>query len=147
MSKQSIIEEQSTDAFISGNFDYINDKNYKEMLVNAYQAITQTENWNFVKRSCKSFMFSDDKIINLISKKMSELGYDGHSGSSFGLIMRDMQYIAQNSEKKFMENYLSFSKKNNTTRKIIQQFYTFIRILFFTILIKKIRKKKKKVKN
>jgi len=105
---------ESPNTFIHGKFDYINDANYKEMLVNAYQAITQTETWNFVKKPCKSFMFSDDTIIiNLISKKMLELGYCGHSGSSFGYIMRDMQYIAQNSEKKFMKNYLSFYQEKN----------------------------------
>ena len=50
---------------------------------------------------------TDDSKIWIISNKMSELGYFLHSGSSFGCTMRDMQYIAQNGEKKFMENYLS----------------------------------------
>jgi hypothetical protein len=94
--------------FIPGKFDYIKPKsaNYKKMLVNAYQAITQTETWNFVKQDCESFMFSKDPKIWVISDKMVELGYDGHSGSSFGCTMRNMQYIAQNGEKKFMELYL-----------------------------------------
>ena len=96
----------SVATFNPGKFDYITDLNYKEMLVNAYQAISQTETWDFVKQSCKSFMFSDDSKIWIISKKMTELGYCGHSGASFGYTMRDMQYIAQNGEKKFMENYL-----------------------------------------
>jgi len=94
--------------FIPGKFDYIkpDSANYKEMLVNAYQAITQTETWNFVKQDCESFMFSNDPQIYVISDKMAHLGYEGHSGCSFGCIMRDMQYIAQNGEKKFMEVYL-----------------------------------------
>ena len=94
--------------FVPGKFDYIKPEsaNYKEMLVNAYQAITQTETWDFVKQDCESFMFSNDPKIWVISNKMADLGYDGHSGSSFGCTMRDMQYIAQNGEKKFMEVYL-----------------------------------------
>jgi hypothetical protein len=32
---------------------------------------------------------------------MVELGYNGHSGSSFGYTMRAMQYIAQNGEEKY----------------------------------------------
>jgi hypothetical protein len=94
--------------FVPGKFDYIKPEssNYKAMLVNAYQAITQTETWNFVKQDCESFMLSEDPRIWVISNKMAQLGYDGHSGSSFGCTMRDMQYIAQHGEKKFMEVYL-----------------------------------------
>ena len=97
--------------FVKGKFDYIKNKdaNYKEMLVNAYQAITQTETWSFVKEDCDSFMFSKDSRIDLISNKMVELGYGGHSGSSFGCVMRDMQYIAQNGEEKFRDIYLRSS--------------------------------------
>ena len=94
--------------FVPGKFDYIKpaSSNYKTMLVNAYQAITQTETWDFVKQDCDSFMFSKDPKIDIISNKMAQLGYCGHSGSSFGCIMRDMQNIAQNGEKKFRE-YIS----------------------------------------
>jgi hypothetical protein len=35
---------------------------------------------------------------------MEQLGYYGHSGSSFGLTMRTMQYIARNGEEKFKKN-------------------------------------------
>jgi hypothetical protein len=94
---------------VKGKFDYINNKDasYKEMLVNAYQSITQTETWSFVKEGCDSFMFSKDPRVYLITNKMAALGYDGHSGCSFGCVMRDMQYIAQNGEEKFRELYLT----------------------------------------
>jgi hypothetical protein len=95
--------------FVPGAFEYIKDynANYKAMLVNAYQAVTQTETWDFVKEDCESFMFSKDPRIYLISNKMTALGYGGHSGCSFGCVMRDMQYIAQNGEEKFRDVYLS----------------------------------------
>ena len=72
--------------FVPRKFDYIkpDSANYKAMLVNAYQAITQTETWDFVKKDCDSFMFSKDPKIFIIYNKMDELGYGGHSGSSFG---------------------------------------------------------------
>jgi len=75
------------------------------MYVNAWQAITLTENWDFVKADIESFMWSENPKIDIIGSKMSELGYHGHSGSSFGFIMRKMQYIARNGEKKFKEDY------------------------------------------
>ena len=90
-----------------GTFDYIKSSDYKEMLDNAYQAVTQTESWDFVKQPIKSFMFSKDPKIGIIIKKMEELGYHEHSGCSFGCIMRDMQYIAVNGEELFKVNYLS----------------------------------------
>jgi hypothetical protein len=64
------------------------------MFENAYQAISLTEMWDYMKKDRESFMFSSDKEIEIISKKMEDLGYDGHSGSSFGITMRNMQFIA-----------------------------------------------------
>ena len=60
-----------------------------------------TETWNFVKQPTESFMMSNDNRIWIITAKMEELGYNGHSGCSFGWTMRQMQYIARNGE----ENY------------------------------------------
>lgn len=75
-------------------FNYLNDKNYQEMFLNAYQAIELTEMWNFMKQDIDSYMWSRSDEVRIISNKMTELGYDCHSGSSFGWIMRHMQIIA-----------------------------------------------------
>ena len=93
------------DILVPGQFEYINNNHEREMYVNAWKAITVTENWEFVKADIESFMWSENPKINIISSKMSELGYNGHSGSSFDFIMRKMQYIARNGEKKFKEEY------------------------------------------
>jgi hypothetical protein len=98
----NIVNEEE---FISGKFEYMNE-NERVMFVNAWQAITLTDNWDFIKEDTKGFMFSDDPQIDIISKKMVELGYDGHSGSSFAITMRVMQYIAKYGEQKFKEDYL-----------------------------------------
>ena len=76
-------------------FDYT-DNHSRVMLENAYQAISLTEMWDYMKKNTESYMFSSDKEIGIISKKMGELGYDGHSGASFGMTMRNMQFIALN---------------------------------------------------
>ena len=94
---------------IPGKFKYIKDKYERIMLSNAWQAITMTETWNFVKQPTESFMMSNDKRIWIITAKMEELGYNGHSGCSFGWTMRQMQYIARNGE----ENYKKSREKNN----------------------------------
>jgi hypothetical protein len=87
----------------TGKFEYIENSWEREMLVNAWQAITLTENWDFVKQPRESFMMDNDKRIWDITAKMEQLGYYGHSGCSFGLTMRAMQYIAQNGEEKYKE--------------------------------------------
>ena len=84
-----------------GKFEYIIDENEREMLTNAWKAITQTNNWNFMAKEIESFMFSNHPIIYEISRKMEELGYSGHSGCSFGCTMRNMQYLAQKGEEQF----------------------------------------------
>jgi len=76
-------------------FYYVDD-NSRIIFENAYQAISLTEMWDYMKKDRESFMFSSDKEIEIISKKMTDLGYDGHSGSSFGITMRNMQFIALN---------------------------------------------------
>ena len=113
--------------FIPGRFDYIEGKHNREMLRNAYQAITLTENWGFIRRDIESFACSSEPEIIEISKKMLELGYDGHSGASFGYTMRAMQSIAIYGEKKFKEVNIENEKKNSQNKayqerkKILQQ--------------------------
>ena len=101
---------QNNDLFVPGQFLYINDANSKEMLQNAWDAITQLDLWYYMRRDTDSFMFSRDPEINIITNKMAELGYDGHSGSSFGWTMRQMQYIAEHGESNYMESYLTNKK-------------------------------------
>ena len=76
------------------------------MLVNAWNSITQLDLWNYMKQEQYSYMWSDYKKISYISSKMKELGYNEHSGSSFGWTMRQMQYIAQHGEDKYAEQIM-----------------------------------------
>lgn len=103
--------EQNEDIFIFGQFLYVDDANDKEMLQNAWTAITQLDLWDYMKRDTDSYMMSSDPEINIITKKMEELGYDGHSGSSFGWTMRQMQHIAQHGEDDFMDTYITNNKQ------------------------------------
>ena len=88
-----------------GNFDYVSDEFDKTIYKNAWQAITQTNTWDFVSKDIDSFMLSNDPRIKIISDKMEELGYNSHSGVSFGCIMRNMQHLVRSGEKKFKKWY------------------------------------------
>jgi hypothetical protein len=89
-----------------GNFDYINNNIDREIITNAWQAITLTQTWSFIAEDIDSFMFSNEPRLNTIYKKMEELGYEGHSGSSFGITLRYMQYLAQNGEEGFKKLFI-----------------------------------------
>ena len=76
------------------------------MYETAFNAITQLELWNFIKEFNEdSFMFSRAHEVMLIYRKIEDLGYHGHSGASFGCIMRTMKYISENSLESFEEEY------------------------------------------
>jgi hypothetical protein len=102
-----IPEEQTpVEIFIKGKFLYIKDLHTRKMLVNAWNSITQLELWEYMRQDRYSYMWSNDKEIDRITKKMEELGYNGHSGCSFGWTMRQMQYIAKNGEETYMREIL-----------------------------------------
>jgi hypothetical protein len=86
-------------------FNYLDDDNMRQMFETAYQAITITELWNYMEKD----MFNDDDKLRRIYNKIEELGYNGHSGSSFGYIMRHMQFIATNGIEKHKQMLLQNS--------------------------------------
>ena len=75
---------------------YYTDEHSRVMFENAYQSISLTESWDYMKKDVEGYMFCTDNELKIIRSKMVELGYDGHSGASFGLTMRNMQFIAKN---------------------------------------------------
>ena len=102
----------TTDVHITeAEFNYnIYDTNNRIMLKNAHQAITNAEGWDWIRNfQGQSFMFSNDEMIGKISKNMVALGYDGHSGGSYGWTMRWMEYLAKNGK----EAFLSMCVSNN----------------------------------
>jgi hypothetical protein len=65
------------------------------MFNNMARAITAAEAWDWIRNfSGESFMFSGDPMIQRITEKMGD-GANQHSGASFGLCMRTMEYIAK----------------------------------------------------
>jgi hypothetical protein len=92
-----------------GNFEYIADIYERKMLQNAYKAIQISEGWDFMKADPGDggFMFSKDPMINKIMENMDQcIPYVGHSGASFGCVMRSMQYLAINGIEKHKRCYI-----------------------------------------
>jgi hypothetical protein len=71
----------------------------REMLISAYNVITNMGKWWFLK-SFKpgdgGFMFTDNPQVRNISNEVNKAYGGGHSGASLAMTMRVMQKIAIN---------------------------------------------------
>jgi len=90
----------------NGEFDFIKDKSVKEQLKSAHKAITLCELWNWLRiyepPPKRGFMWSTSPELDRLQEQMWKDPINNqHSGSSYGLIMREMEYIAKNG----YENY------------------------------------------
>lgn len=72
-------------------------------LKDAYDAITKAEAWELMALDPGEggYMFSTTIDLSHIHKHMSLLG--NHSGASYGIMMRSMQYIAINGWEAYVE--------------------------------------------
>ena len=107
-----IPSDDTLQPLIPGKFNYVKNRSDRELYINAYQAITQTEMWDFMKEDPgeDGYMFCSHPNMQKIGAKMNELfgGYvnNPHSGCSFACTMRNMQYIARFGELKFKNSNL-----------------------------------------
>ena len=74
-------------------------ENDKLMVQAGIDAVTGAEMWDWLKTyepdEGKGFMYSDHPNLDKINSRMYKL-YNGHSGSSYGWTMRQLQFIAKN---------------------------------------------------
>lgn len=89
------------------DFEFISDEHTRSLVINGYNAVNQLELWSWMKEfdpNSDGFMFSKHPNLSIISQKMESLpDAPGHSGSSFGLTMRHLEYIAKNGMNKYKE--------------------------------------------
>jgi transcription antitermination factor NusG len=93
-----------------GKFEYVKDSHIQSMLQNAYAAIQISEAWNFIRKDPGStgFMYSKDPMVYKIMKNMEKCKPEvGHSGASFGYIMREMQFLACYGVENYKKNFIS----------------------------------------
>ena len=98
--------------FGNGEFEFVN--NYsREYLVSAHKIVTRLELWNwfrgFKPEPGNGFMFT--RGVPELDRLNEEMGKDpvssGHSGSSYGITMRNMEYIAKNGYEAFKTQFYS----------------------------------------
>lgn len=89
-----------------GDFSFINSDFDRPYLADMYQAITEAGAWEEMKSDPGEggYMFGKQDVSNKITPFMKLA--DQHSGASFAICMRNMQYIAKNG----WNNYVRFTQ-------------------------------------
>lgn len=82
-----------------GLFEFVSDSS-REYFKNAHWAITETNMWEwlatFTPPNNEGFSYCEHPYLKMIETKMFEQEIaQGHSGSSYGITLRNMKYIAE----------------------------------------------------
>jgi hypothetical protein len=90
------------------DFSFISDEHTRSLVINGYNAVNQLELWSWLKdfepAANEGFAGSKHPNVSMIGMKMESLpDAPGHSGSSFALTMRHLEYIAKNGMAKYKE--------------------------------------------
>jgi len=85
----------------NGDFNFIKDESTKEFLKSAHAAITLCELWDWMRTyqppHNTGFMWTKTPELDRLNQQMwKDPINSNHSGSSYGAIMREMEYIAKN---------------------------------------------------
>jgi hypothetical protein len=105
------------EASVEDRFLFVKDTSDRELIKAAYEAITICELWewfsSFNPEDGLGFMFTEGvPELNMLKKEMEKNEVNSnHSGSSYGITMRIMQFIANNGYKKFKDSYIKSSEK------------------------------------
>lgn len=82
------------------------DEFFMKYLKDAYDAITRLNLWNelseYSPEPNKGFMFSTSPLLDKINSEMKYI--DDHSGASYALTMRVMEFIAKNGWKSYVSS-------------------------------------------
>ena len=91
-------------SYTPGDFSFMKDKMFASYLSDIYNAVSITENWDSIRHfNGDSFMYANDSFLHDIKMNMKFL--DEHSGSSYGVCMRTIEYIAKHGWSDFVQNY------------------------------------------
>ncbi len=95
------LNTKDSEYFGDGEFEF-SDEHSRDYLKSAHQTISRCELWNWLRnfepQEGKGFMFSEG--VSELERLKDELFKDpvngGHSGASYSITMRNMEYIAKN---------------------------------------------------
>ena len=98
---------------MSYDTSFITSLHEKTMIDSAIQAVSNLELWSWLKDvNTDSFMFSNDPNVMRIYNEIERIGYNSHSGASFGCTMRNIEFIAKHSFDEYRLRHLRVNVEN-----------------------------------
>ena len=99
------------------DFTFIQDNMSRIMISSGYKGVMKGEGWTLLREfTGKSFMFSDNTEINHIMDNVNNEYSGGHSGSSIGWTMRQLERISHVGMNTFKREWLQ-----NTSQMPVSQ--------------------------
>jgi hypothetical protein len=90
------------------NFECVDDEQEKMHYRSAYNSIMQLELWSWIQRNNEPFMMNRSPEMEMLRKRMWEDDINSyHSGASYALVMRTMEFIAKHGYEKFRQRHLT----------------------------------------
>ena len=84
------------------------DQHSCQMVTSAYRVIRQLEGWHILANFTEeSFMFAQNPNVCRLMDAVAAAYSGGHSGSSMGFTMRQLEYISNNGFSNYKNAYLS----------------------------------------
>lgn len=99
-----VSEQTKENNFVFGKFEYIQNNSDRQILYTAYSAISITETWDYIHNLSSDYSLNSPEMKSIINT-IETLGYFGHSGSSFMIVINTMRFISQNGELEFKKQY------------------------------------------
>ena len=96
----------------NGEFDFVKTDFERAYLKSAHKAISTCELWEWLRmympHENKGFMWSSTTDLDRINQELWKDPLNGnHSGSSYGMVMRVMEYIAKNGYECYKQKMLN----------------------------------------
>jgi len=90
------------------NFECVKDNHERMYYRSAYNSIMQLELWTWIQRNNEPFMMNRSPEMEMLRKRMWEDDINSyHSGASYALVMRTMEFIAKHGYEKFRQRHLT----------------------------------------
>ena len=91
------------------DFSYITDTTSRNCIASGYKGVQRTEGWNAIRNfTGESFMFTSDPEITRVMNAVNDEYGGGHSGSSIGWTMRQLERISRVGTNVFKNEWLDY---------------------------------------
>jgi hypothetical protein len=89
------------------NFACVNDEQTQLYFRSAYNSIMQLELWPWIQQNNGPFIMNKSPEMTMLKERMWEDDINSyHSGASYALVMREMEFIAKEGYEKFRQMHL-----------------------------------------